>query len=112
MTPLFSAVYGCFKLLNTPNFKETIDMLKELGADSTVTIKYGGKQATAQQVAVLKMISDVVERGYHYDYFDEKIGSCASCTAMKDEIWDELDEEMFTECFNKCSDAPCYPKFP
>ena len=115
MTPLYLAVYGCFKRRN-PDFKETIDMLIELEADPKMTFEFEGKQATAQQVAVLRMLKVVnfgpFQSGYHYDYFDEKIGSCAECTEMKGDYWEELDEEMFTECFNKCSDAPCYPTFP
>ena len=87
-------------------------MLISLEADPTVE---DDKGATAQQVAVsrmVKVVKDFNSGFYDYNYFDEKIGSCEACTAKKTDYWDELDEEMFTECFNECPDAPCYPKFP
>ena len=118
MTPLYSAVYGCFKRRNR-NFKETIDMLRELEADPKMTIKFDKKQATAQQVSV-SMMKKVVkdyngDNGLHYDYFKKEIEKCAACKKKKTDegktYWFQLKKEMFTECFNKCSDAPCYPKF-
>ena len=119
MTPLFSAVNGCFERRN-PIFKETIDKLIELEADPTVTIKYEKKQATAQQVAVSRMKKVIKDynndKKLHYAYFDKEIEKCAACKKKKTDegktYWFQLKKEMFTECFNKCSDAPCYPKFP
>ena len=48
LTPLFSAVNGCFKRRDSQTFKETIDKLIELKADPTVTIEFDKNQKTAQ----------------------------------------------------------------
>ena len=55
-----------------PNFKETIDMLIALGADSNVE---DSNKQTAKQMAQLKLIEalkDFESSTYDYEYFEEE----------------------------------------
>ena len=119
MTPLHSAVKGCMKRRN-PNFKETFNMLIALGANSAVK---DDTRRTAKEYAQLKLIralKTIETDTYDTEYFEEKFNSCKKCLAKKNEgnfdYWDDFlkfpkMEEIFIQCLNECSDAPCYPNF-
>jgi hypothetical protein len=112
ITPLHYAVRGCSGRRN-PNFKETANMLRALGADPTVKNDY---QRTAKQDAQSRLFRAIKDpNSPDYDYFSEKFESCEECLAKKKEegltYWDEMEEEIFNECLNECSNAPCYPNF-
>ena len=126
LTPLHSAVEGCFRKKHNPRFKETIDMLLKLGADlnikddRTSTEYRQGK--TAKQFAQTKLLkaiqdfNDDIPEYFDYEYFEDKFNNCRACVEKKEEeglkYWSQIAEENFLECFNECSDTPCYYNFP
>ena len=93
-------------------------MLLKLGADSNIK---DDNQKTPKQFAqynLLRAIRDIND-GYHadifdYDYFERKFDNCGACAAKKNayQYWDGIVDESFLECFNECSDTPCYYNFP
>ena len=122
MTPLHSAVKGCMKRRN-PNFKETFNVLIALGANSTIK---DDTRRTAKEYAQLKLIralKTIEDDAYDTEYFEEKFNKvedagCEECLAKKNEgnfdYWEDFlikKEEIFIQCLNECSDAPCYPNF-
>ena len=95
-------------------------MLIKLGADSnikddlkTIDRPQGRTAKQYAQTNLLRAIQDFSSIGY--DYFEEGFNNCGACVAKKEEkgydYWDEIVEENFLECFNECSDAPCYRNF-
>ena len=108
LTPLHSAVKGCFKDRN-PKFKETIDMLIELGADSTNAIGETAKQYAMDKL--LHAFSVDYENFKDYDILVENFESCDGCEEKKkvykrklnlplDGYWSNF-KTIFIEC-NEC----------
>ena len=122
-TPLHSAVKGCMKRRNsgTLNFKETFNMLIALGANPTIKDDTNGGRRTAKEYAqdkLIRALKTIEDDTYDTEYFEKKFDSCEECLAKKKEgnfdYWDEFlakKEEIFIQCLNECSDAPCYPNF-
>ena len=117
LTPLHSAVKGCMKRRN-PDFKETFNMLISLGANSTVKDDLRRTAKEYAQKKLIRALKTINDDTYDTEYFEKKFDSCEECLAKKKEgnfdYWDEFlakKEEIFIQCLNECSDAPCYPNF-
>jgi hypothetical protein len=112
---LHSAVKGCFKDRN-PKFKETIDKLIELDADST--IKEHALNITAQQFAMEKL-KDAFGKYDSEDYDDlrDKFESCDECVKKKEEFAKENENGYtnfkywtnFRTIFSECNE--CFQNF-
>ena len=101
-------------------------MLIKLGADSNIkdeTFSTDYPQGkTAKQFAQTKLLKAIQDSNddnldyLDYEYFEEKFNNCNACVEKKKEegykYWDYVSEESFLECFNECSDTPCYYNFP
>ena len=84
MTPLHTAIRGCFKEGN-PKFKETIDKLIALGADTTV--KETTQFWTAKQYAMNKLMQAFKDHeSKDYEDVVEKFKSCDECVMKKEKF--------------------------
>ena len=112
MTLLHSAVKGCFKYRN-PKFKETIDKLIALGANSTIKNKLN---QTAKQYALDKLL--IAFKNYNskdYVVLQESFEICEECVKKKEEFEKEnkipLDGywSKFKTIFSECNE--CFQNF-
>ena len=105
---MHSAVKGCFKDRN-PKFKETIDMLIALGADSTVK---NSIEKTAKQYAMDKLLTvlrEVISNDYdYYDFLLGKFESCEECVMKKEKSGEKYWSGFITD-FSECNE--CFQNF-
>ena len=109
---MHSAIKGCFKDHN-PKFKETIDKLIALGANSTVKNSH---ERTAKQFAMIKLLTAF--RNYvskDYEVLKENFELCDECVMKKEEFEKEKEIPLngfwskFKTIFSKCNE--CFQNF-
>ena len=110
---MHTAVKGCFKDHN-PKFKETIDMLIALGADSTVK---NGREETAEQFAMAKLLTAFIDfDSKDYVVLADNFESCEECVTKKEEFMNEKNVPLkhrywskFKTIFSECNE--CFQTF-